>query len=191
MPYTPIDMPLPPDAPEIRTTATREVYRNRWMRVREDTILRPSGAAGIYGVVEKPDFAVVVPWQDGRLTLVEQYRYPVSARYWEFPQGSAPQGETEGAALATAELREETGLVAATIRHVGRLFPSYGFVTQSFDIYLATGLQQQATQLEPEEEGLVCRAFSLAEVERMVVDGIIRDAPTVAALGLLRLQGLL
>ncbi len=184
-------MPHPKNPPstEFQTTATREVYRNRWMRVRQDAILRPSGTAGIYGVVEKPDFALVVPWQDGRLTLVEQYRYAVSGRYWEFPQGSAPQGETEGAALAAAELREETGLVAATITHVGRLFPSYGFVTQSVDIYLATDLQQQATQLEPEEEGLVCRDFSLAEVERMVVDGTIRDAPTVAALGLLRLQG--
>lgn len=180
-----------PPTPEFQTTASRIAYRNRWMTVREDTILRASGAEGIYGVVEKPDFAVVVPWQDGMLTLVEQFRYPVGGRWWEFPQGAAPQGETEGAALAAAELREETGLVARSIVHAGWLYPSYGFATQRFDIYLATDLQQQAQALEPEEEGLVCRAFPLAEVERMIRDGSLVDGPTVAAFGLLRLKGML
>ena len=41
----------------IETTSTRLVYENRWMRVREDTIRRRDGSTGIYGVVEKLDFA--------------------------------------------------------------------------------------------------------------------------------------
>jgi ADP-ribose pyrophosphatase len=62
----------------IETTSTRLVYENRWMRVREDTIRRRDGSIGIYGVVEKPDFVVIVPVEDdGRVHLVEQYRYPV------------------------------------------------------------------------------------------------------------------
>ena len=61
----------------IETTSTRLVYENQWMRVREDTIRRRDGSIGIYGVVEKPDFVVIVPVEDdGRLHLVEQYRYP-------------------------------------------------------------------------------------------------------------------
>ena len=67
---------------EIQTTGTRIVYENRWMRVREDTIRRQDGSAGIYGIVEKPDFVVVAPVEDnGRLYLVDQYRYPVKGRY--------------------------------------------------------------------------------------------------------------
>jgi len=59
------------------------------MRVREDAIRRRDGSSGIYGVVEKPDFVVIVPVDDdGRLHLVEQFRYPVKGRYWELPQGS-------------------------------------------------------------------------------------------------------
>lgn len=66
----------------IETTSTRLVYENRWMRVREDTIRCRDGSSGIYGVVEKPDFVVIVPVEDdGRLHLVEQYRYPVKGRY--------------------------------------------------------------------------------------------------------------
>jgi len=58
----------------IRTIGSRVVYRNRWMTVREDTIEHPNGAPGIYSVVEKPDFALIIPIEDGHLYLVEQYR---------------------------------------------------------------------------------------------------------------------
>jgi hypothetical protein len=44
---------------------------------------------GLYGVVEKPDLVVIVPLNGDRLDLVEQFRYPVGARYWELPLASA------------------------------------------------------------------------------------------------------
>jgi hypothetical protein len=59
------------------------------MAVREDEVVLPDGRPGVYFVVDKPDFALVVPREDdGSLWLVEQYRYPVGRRSWEFPQGS-------------------------------------------------------------------------------------------------------
>src|SRR6516165_7179453 len=48
----------------IETTSTWLVYENRWMRVREDTIRRRDGSNGIYGVVEKPYFVVIIPVED-------------------------------------------------------------------------------------------------------------------------------
>ena len=71
---------------DITTTGTSVVYENRWMRVREDTIRRRDGSDGLYGVVEKPDFVVIVPLNGDRLHLVEQFRYPVGARYWASPR---------------------------------------------------------------------------------------------------------
>ena len=41
----------------ITTLSSREVYRNAWMRLREDEILRSNGQRGIYGVVEKDEAA--------------------------------------------------------------------------------------------------------------------------------------
>src|SRR5437588_3843897 len=73
-------------AMEIRTTASKIVYGNRWMRVREDQIERANGTPGIYGVSEKLDYSLIIPRDDQGVFLVEQYRYPVQARYWEFPQ---------------------------------------------------------------------------------------------------------
>ena len=72
----------------IRTISTRVVYSNRWMTVREDVIQRMDGSQGIYGVVEKCDFALVIPIEQDSVYLVEQYRFTVGARFLEFPQGS-------------------------------------------------------------------------------------------------------
>jgi ADP-ribose pyrophosphatase len=177
--------------PEIETTGSTVVYRNRWMTVREDAILRSNGTAGIYGVVEKPDFAVIAAVKDQSIYLVEQYRYPVGARFWELPQGSWEDRVIDPLGLAKAELREETGLVAGSMLHVGRLFLAYGHSDQAYDLYLATDLREGEAQLDAEEEGLVSRAFPVQVFQTMIEDGTIKDATTVAAFGLLRLKGLL
>lgn len=177
--------------PEIRTTASAVVYRNRWMTVREDKIVRPSGAEGIYGVVEKRDFAVVAAIENDRVWLVEQFRYAVGGRYWELPQGSSENAAIAPAELAAAELREETGLIARSMVHVGHLFAAYGYATQGYNVYLARELEGGDSQRDPEEEGLVAKPVELRVVEDMMRNGVIKDATTVAAFGLLRLKGYL
>ena len=115
----------------MRRTRSREVYRNAWMSVREDEVVRADGTRGTYGVVDKPDFALVVPVADGGFWLVEQFRYPVGRRGWEFPQGSWGSGASgTSAELARAELAEETGLRAGRLRHLGHLLEAPGFCSQ-------------------------------------------------------------
>lgn len=177
-------------APDIETLSTREIYKNRWMRVREDAIRRADGSEGIYGVVEKADFAVVVPLGTDGITMVEQYRYTVGGRFWEFPQGSKEEGSYTPEELARAELREETGFTAETLVPVGEIFTAYGYSNQRWHAFLATGLAAGERSLDPEEQDLVSRVFSPAEIERMILDGTIRDATTVAVFGLLKLKGL-
>jgi ADP-ribose pyrophosphatase len=178
--------------PDIRTLSSRTVYENRWMRVREDAIERKDGSPGIYGVVEKADFAVIVPLDRGLIHLVEQYRYPVRGRYWELPQGSWEDAPgTDPLELARAELHEETGLTADTMLHVGHLFECYGHSTQGYHIYLAQGLHAGEAQRERTEQDMVSRAFPVEEVLAMITGGVIKDSATVAALGMLRLKGIL
>ncbi len=177
---------------EITTLDSRIVYQNRWMRVREDRIRRRDGYEGIYGVIEKTDFVVIAPIENGVIHLVEQYRYPVRQRCWELPQGSwEDQPGTDPDVLARAELREETGLSATQMTHVGYLHMAYGYSTQGYHVYLASGFTNGERDLDAEEVGLITRTFALGEVERMIVDGTITDATTIAALGLIRLKGLI
>jgi len=189
----------PPGAPspggdghDITTTGSRLVYENRWMRVREDTVRRRDGSPGLFGVVEKTDFATVAALEDGMLHMIEQYRYPVRRRAWEFVQGMwETRPGTDPLVLARAELREETGLDAEEMHYAGRLFLAYGFCTQANHVFLARGLRRGEASLEPEEQDLVSRAFPLAEVERMIRDGVIDDQSTISAFSLLRLKGML
>ena len=75
----------------METLSSREVYSNSWMTVREDRIRRSDGTDGIYGVIDKPTYALVIPRDGDLLHLVEQFRYPVGRRRWEFPAGTAPE----------------------------------------------------------------------------------------------------
>ena len=178
-------------APEITTISSRIAYENRWMRVREDRIAYADGAPGLYGVVEKRDFVLVVAREGDRVHLVEQYRYPIRQRQWEFPQGLMEQGETDHAACARRELREEAALDAASLVEAGELFLAAGFCTQPFRVFLATGLSPAAGVRDPEEQGMTTRAFAVAEFETMLRDGTMRDSVSVAAFGLLRARGML
>ena len=63
------------------TTASKIVYENRWMRVREDASRRRDGFTGIYGVVDKRDFVVIAPIDEDVVHLVQQYHYPVQGRW--------------------------------------------------------------------------------------------------------------
>lgn len=168
---------------------SREVYRNDWMSVREDRVRRSDGSEGVYGVVDKPDFALVLPRDRGGFWMVEQFRYPVQRRTWEFPQGSWPAGRLGPMPkLAAAELAQETGLRAARIERLGHLHAAYGFCSQGFDVFLATGLESGEPDREPTELDMRHRFVSDDEVIGMLADGSITDAPSVAALTLFQLR---
>lgn len=176
---------------EITQLDSKIVYQNKWMSVREDKIQRRSGAQGIYGVVEKPDFALIIPVQDGEIYMVEQYRYPVGRRFWELPQGLLEgQDDLSLDEVAAIELKEETGLVSKNMKYVGEQYVAYGYSTQKCHIYLATKLEQKSARLEEEEEGLISRKIRLADFEKMIIDGTIQDAATINAYLLAKLKGL-
>jgi 8-oxo-dGTP pyrophosphatase MutT (NUDIX family) len=165
-----------------RVTSTRVVYENRWMRVHEDALARPDGSPGLYAWIEKPPAALIVPLEDDHVWLVEQFRHPVGRRFWEFPQGAWE--DEPGAApedLARGELAEETGLRAATLERLGRLYFAYGITDQPVDVWLATGLEPGPQDLEPTELGLRVGRFSVEELEAMIARGELADAASVAA----------
>jgi len=173
----------------VETLKSREVYRNAWMTVREDDIRRPDGSAGIYGVVDKPDYALVIPLDGDRLHLVEQFRYPLGLRRWEFCQGTAPGlADVEAKELAARELREETGLRASELVELGILDVAPGMASQRGTVFLATGLTEGESEREHEEQDMRTAWFPRAEFEAMIAHGEITDAQTVAAYTLLLLH---
>ncbi|MFB4314777.1 NUDIX domain-containing protein [Actinomadura sp. 21ATH] len=173
----------------IRKLSSRVVYENRWMTVREDEIERLDGSRGIYGVVEKSDFALVIPAENGGFHMVEEYRYPIGRRTWNFPQGSYPDGRAgDPEDLARRELAEETGLRAGTMTRLGYLNCAHGTSSQGFHVYLATDLTPGDTAREIEEQDMVQRFVSRDEFTSLIRSGAVTDDSTVAAYTLLRLH---
>lgn len=172
------------------TLSSTVVYRNPWLSLREDRIRRPDGAHGLYSVADQPDFALVVPVEADGFHLVEQYRYPVRSRSWEFPAGSFADGRSGSPEeMAAAELAEETGLVAGRLDRLGFLHCANALISNGCHVFVATDLTPGDPDREPTEQDMRQQWFPRAEVERMMRTGAITDAPSIAAYALLALAG--
>ena len=173
--------------PEILTLSTRVVYADDWTRLRRDEIERSDGTKGTYAVLERDNFALIVPAENGGFHLVEEYRYPLGRRGWSFPQGSFPKDGKGGTSeeLARTELAQETGLRAGRLVPLGTLAVAHGTSDQYGEHWLATELTQGEPDLEPEELGLRHEWVRRADFEAMARDGRIVDSSTLAAYALL------
>ena len=77
-----------------KTLASRAVYENPWMRLREDVAEMPDGRTTIYGVVTFGDCVGVVPFVDkDHVLLVRQYRTGAHQSLLELPAGGLEPGE--------------------------------------------------------------------------------------------------
>jgi ADP-ribose diphosphatase len=160
--------------------STREVYRNPWIRVREDIAELPDGHTTLYGVVECPPCIGVLPLlDDDTVVMVGQYRYVFGEFLWEMPTGGMRPGEAEEAAVQR-ELAEEAGYRAGRLTKLCTFHTSKSILHEIAHLYLARDLA--AVPRTPDEtEFIDVRAFPFAEVLRMVERSEIKDAMTVIA----------
>ncbi len=173
----------------IETVSSRVVYENPWMTLREDEIVRADGSHGIYAVVEKPAFATVAAYEDDGFHLVQQDRYPTGTRSWEFPQGTFDSTDPE--TVARAELAQETGITAGSMRYLGTLYNAPGLSSQACHVFFATQLTHGQPHREDEEQDMLHRWFSIADFEAMIRDGETMETVTLASYALLRIKSLL
>ena len=144
--------------------------------------MAPTGASARYFVQRYRNVATgVLPlWDDGTVTLVGQWRFPLADYQWEIPEGGAPLHEDplEG---CKRELREEAGLEAAQWRPILSLQLSNSTSDEVALGWLATALTPCATAPESTEELALVRT-PFREALDAAVAGHIRDAITVAML---------
>jgi len=171
-----------------QTLATKDIYKNPWIQVREDQVINPKGGNGIYGVVSFKNKALgIIPIDEEMNTwLVGQYRYPLDEYSWEIPMGG---GLLEKDILESAkrELKEETGFTAAKWTKVCRLHTSNSVTDERATVFLAWDLVQGAAAPDPTER-LELRRLPLTEAFRMVASGEIRDGLSVISLQAVQLM---
>lgn len=160
----------------------KAIYDNAWINVTEYDVINPSGGKGIYGKVHFKNTAigVIALDEEQNIWLVGQYRFVLNEYSWEIPEGGCPEGE-DYLTAAKRELLEETGLVAQSWRQLMKLHLSNSVTDELAFVFLATQLEQKTASPEETEE-LMVKKMPFEEVVKMVEQGEITDAISVAAI---------
>jgi 8-oxo-dGTP pyrophosphatase MutT (NUDIX family) len=132
-------------------------------------------------VVEKDEAAIIIPIEEDRVWLVEQFRYTIQQRAVELPQGGWEMAVDDPEELARGELKEETGLLADKMTCLGANWIASGFTRQKQHVFLATGLTQADKEPDETEHDIVVHTVPVSEFEQMMLDGRVRDGCTLAA----------
>jgi 8-oxo-dGTP pyrophosphatase MutT (NUDIX family) len=164
-----------------RTLDSKVIYRNAWIVLREDAVVRPDGNDGIYSVVEmRPSCGIVAISDDARIALVSQWRYVHGKMSLEIPSGGCEPDETPLAA-AKRELAEEAGLAGGSWTGLGAIDNSNGVTTDVAHMFLARDLSATAREHQGDEQiEVVWMPF--AEAVDRVMSGVITESVSVAAI---------
>ena len=164
---------------EPQVLSSQMVYEGRVFGIRRDEVIEPSGVRTTREMITHPGSVVVLPvLPDGRVLLIQQYRYAARQYLWELVAGRMDHGETpiEGAAR---ELREETGYRAKHLKVFLEFFPTPGFLEEKMYLLLAKGLTPGKAEPE-EDEKIVARAYTHKQLDEMLRKKNLRDAKTIA-----------
>ena len=163
------------------------LFRHRLFAL-ERRRLEAEGEAREALVLAAPDWVNVVPLlDDGRVLLVRQWRYGITAPTLEIPGGMLDEGEDERAA-AERELLEETGHRARSWRRVGMVHPNPAFLANSCSTWVASGLERVGEPLGDGDEEIALEAVPLADLPGLIASGEITHAIVIAALYLFELD---
>lgn len=163
-------------------SSSRIIWEGSSWRLREERVLLPNGALYAKGIVDHPGSVALVPYKDGRIFMIQQFRLALKQTILELPAGTRGWDEA-WLECAQRELQEEIGYQAESFTPLGRLWPSPGMSNEEMVIFLATGLSP--APLPPDlDEQIEVTPMALTELLPMVKDGRIQDAKTI--IGVLR-----
>ena len=154
-----------------------QVYRDPWIELTRDEVIRPDGAPGTHVIVRlKAGISVLALDEQKTVYLTEEFHYAVGRTLLEVVSGGIESGE-DPQATARRELEEELGITAAEWTDLGPCDPLTSAIVAPVRLFLARGLS--FGKAAPEGTELIrCHPVPLSEAVRMVLDGRITHAPT-------------
>jgi ADP-ribose pyrophosphatase len=154
------------------------LHEGKFLTVKCDTVELPDGKHATREFVEHPGAVMILPlFDDGRVLLERQFRYPIGKVLVEFPAGKIDPNEDE-LTCAKRELQEETGYTAREWFFLTRIHPVISYSTEFIDLYLARGLTEGERKLD---DGEFLESFIAGQADLIdwVKSGRISDVKTI------------
>ncbi len=156
---------------------SHEVYRDPWVSVRKDDVIRPDGQPGTHSVVTiKSGVCVLAMDDDSHVYLTEEFHYAVGRTTVEAVSGGMEANE-EPLATAKRELQEELGIEAADWTDLGIVDPFTASAVSPTRLYLARGLTFGDHAREGTEQ-ILCVKVTLTKAVEMVLGSEITHGPS-------------
>ncbi|MDD8018700.1 MAG: NUDIX hydrolase [Bacteroidota bacterium] len=165
--------------------SSKVASQNSWWTYRLDEFQIPGGIAGEYHYVHTEGSSLIVPvMDDGKIILVNQYRYLCAKESIEFPCGGVKIGKSYEE-MAHLELEEEAGYVAQKLQPVAEFNPFNGVTDEMCKVFIARELKKTAQRPDATEEIEVLYKTP-DEIENLILTNAIWDGMTIAAWGLVK-----
>ncbi len=164
---------------------TAVIFKNPWWTYKKDEFQIPDGIKGEYHYVHTNGASMIIPvTDDGRIILVNQYRYLCNKESIELPCGGVKEGKTYEE-MAHIELEEETGFRSNRLTKAGEFNPYNGVTNEICEVFIARELIQSRSIPDATEEfELLTRTPE--EIDELISSNIIWDGMTIAAWGIVR-----
>jgi ADP-ribose pyrophosphatase len=154
-----------------------DIYRDTWMHIRKDDVIRPDGAPGTHGVILLNPGVSVLPLDDqGRVHLTDEFHYAVGRRTIEVVSGGR-QPDEPSLDAARRELDEELGITAGEWVDLGQVDPFTTMLNSPANLFLARQLQFGTSRPEA-TESIRNLTVDFDTAVEMVMDGRITHAPS-------------
>jgi ADP-ribose pyrophosphatase len=152
-----------------------------FLELRLDHVRLPDGGTATREYVRHPGAVAVLPlFDDGRVLLERQFRYPVGQVMLEIPAGKIDPGEST-LVCAARELREETGYTATEWAFACKVHNAAAYSDEVIEIWFARGLMAGEQRLDVGEFIEVC-AIPESDFESAAASGRVTDVKTLVAL---------
>ena len=159
---------------------TKLLYKGRVVSLYVDDVLAPNNQNTIREYVKHPGGVTIIAFNENRIILERQYRYPYDEVIYELPAGKLEKDE-DPALAAARELEEETGYKTQNLNYLGKIYPTVGYSNEILYVYEAGNLLQSKQNFDSDEY-VELEYFTLDEIIDMIKTNKIKDSKTISAI---------